>query len=118
MAERSTFSRKYLAWLLVPALVIAAAVAWFVLDPGFRNAAPQEARAPETADEFGRRVRDYLLEHPEVLVEAMQRLETRQRAAEADAVERSEEHTSELQSLMRTSYAVFCLKQKKNKLDS
>src|SRR3546814_3268739 len=25
---------------------------------------------------------------------------------------RSEEHTSELQSLMRTSYAVFCLKQK------
>src|SRR3546814_10562642 len=27
---------------------------------------------------------------------------------------RSEEHTSELQSLMRTSYAVFCLKNKKN----
>src|SRR3546814_6307501 len=30
-----------------------------------------------------------------------------------DMVERSEEHTSELQSLMRTSYAVFCLKKKK-----
>src|SRR3546814_8425647 len=28
---------------------------------------------------------------------------------------RSEEHTSELQSLMRISYAVFCLKQKKKK---
>src|SRR3546814_6838013 len=28
---------------------------------------------------------------------------------------RSEEHTSELQSLMRISYAVFCLKKKKNK---
>src|SRR3546814_7293415 len=27
---------------------------------------------------------------------------------------RSEEHTSELQSLMRTSYAVFCLKKNKN----
>src|SRR3546814_10238506 len=27
---------------------------------------------------------------------------------------RSEEHTSELQSLMRTSYAVFCLKKKNN----
>src|SRR3546814_1023171 len=27
---------------------------------------------------------------------------------------RSEEHTSELQSLMRTSYAVFCLKKKTN----
>src|SRR3546814_8374554 len=38
--------------------------------------------------------------------------------AEVDAavrrvLERSEEHTSELQSLMRISYAVFCLKKKK-----
>src|SRR3546814_60370 len=31
-----------------------------------------------------------------------------------DAAPRSEEHTSELQSLMRISYAVFCLKKKKN----
>src|SRR3546814_7444527 len=31
------------------------------------------------------------------------------------ARERSEEHTSELQSLMRISYAVFCLKKKKKK---
>src|SRR3546814_1159224 len=29
---------------------------------------------------------------------------------------RSEEHTSELQSLMRISYAVFCLKKKTNKI--
>src|SRR3546814_8112139 len=29
---------------------------------------------------------------------------------------RSEEHTSELPSLMRISYAVFCLKKKKNKI--
>src|SRR3546814_995151 len=32
----------------------------------------------------------------------------------ATGVARSEEHTSELQSLMRISYAVFCLKKKKN----
>src|SRR3546814_9456061 len=31
------------------------------------------------------------------------------------SLKRSEEHTSELQSLMRISYAVFCLKKKKNK---
>src|SRR3546814_3847153 len=31
-------------------------------------------------------------------------------------MERSEEHTSELQSLMRISYAVFCLKKKKKKI--
>src|SRR3546814_6531891 len=33
----------------------------------------------------------------------------------AQAPGRSEEHTSELQSLMRISYAVFCLKKKKEK---
>src|SRR3546814_6780545 len=31
---------------------------------------------------------------------------------------RSEEHTSELQSLMRISYAVFCLKKKKNTINT
>src|SRR3546814_19027915 len=36
-------------------------------------------------------------------------------APEIDLDERSEEHTSELQSLMRISYAVFCLKKKTNK---
>src|SRR3546814_7170462 len=35
------------------------------------------------------------------------------RGAAADRAVRSEEHTSELQSLMRISYAVFCLKKKK-----
>src|SRR3546814_8188969 len=33
----------------------------------------------------------------------------------AGLAKRSEEHTSELQSLMRISYAVFCLKKKQNK---
>src|SRR3546814_5525539 len=32
--------------------------------------------------------------------------------------QRSEEHTSELQSLMRISYAVFCLKKKKSDISS
>src|SRR3546814_4099020 len=36
------------------------------------------------------------------------------RPTAAAAATRSEEHTSELQSLMRISYAVFCLKKKKN----
>src|SRR3546814_7280867 len=37
----------------------------------------------------------------------------RVRAGHASFLDRSEEHTSELQSLMRISYAVFCLKKKK-----
>src|SRR3546814_4001534 len=47
-------------------------------------------------------------------------LPQREAVGEVDAVdrgigiERSEEHTSELQSLMRISYAVFCLKKKKS----
>src|SRR3546814_10865776 len=50
------------------------------------------------------------------------RIFKRNRAGDADAaaagaqIERSEEHTSELQSLMRISYAVFCLKKKNKKL--
>src|SRR3546814_8196067 len=39
-------------------------------------------------------------------------------AALAAAAPRSEEHTSELQSLMRISYAVFCLKKKKKTITS
>src|SRR3546814_19573099 len=38
----------------------------------------------------------------------------RDRGGARDFASRSEEHTSELQSLMRISYAVFCLKKKNN----
>src|SRR3546814_9477029 len=38
---------------------------------------------------------------------------TAERGIREDTTYRSEEHTSELQSLMRISYAVFCLKKKK-----
>src|SRR3546814_10209971 len=53
------------------------------------------------------------------LTEELHRLRTVERPSIVEAIEearahRSEEHTSELQSLMRISYAVFCLK-KKNK---
>src|SRR3546814_6805322 len=48
---------------------------------------------------------------------AMNRHQKRQGLDQARRVaqQRSEEHTSELQSLMRISYAVFCLKKKKAK---
>src|SRR3546814_3345757 len=46
----------------------------------------------------------------------VQRLARREEQAPCRSREgRSEEHTSELQSLMRISYAVFCLKKKKQK---
>src|SRR3546814_10371464 len=60
--------------------------------------------APALPDSGGRRAFGYA---------AMMnsRLSIRARACR-QSVRRSEEHTSELQSLMRISYAVFCLKQK------
>src|SRR3546814_3466391 len=53
-------------------------------------------------------------EHPRVVVDGI--LAFQQRRVPVIAAEhlRSEEHTSELQSLMRNSYAVFCLKKKNN----
>src|SRR3546814_9934771 len=52
---------------------------------------------------------------PDRLLE-VKRLATMARSfgLEMQVIGRSEEHTSELQSLMRISYAVFCLKKKKN----
>src|SRR3546814_8856485 len=55
----------------------------------------------------------FVARHAGVIFAAVRRrLVPAGRSADAEDV-RSEEHTSELQSLMRISYAVFCLKQKK-----
>src|SRR3546814_9132471 len=61
--------------------------------------------ARDAAGKFGRAV---ILQHrnTEMLVELIGKFGVERR---------SEEHTSELQSLMRISYAVFCLKKKKQK---
>src|SRR3546814_7119325 len=53
-----------------------------------------------------------LLAHAQVVVEEQAGADHPRRAQ----VRRSEEHTSELQSLMRISYAVFCLKKKIQKI--
>src|SRR3546814_5730535 len=52
---------------------------------------------------------------PAAAVAARRAAATSTRPASATIDSRSEEHTSELQSLMRNSYAVFCLKKKTNR---
>src|SRR3546814_1719069 len=65
--------------------------------PAKPDAAKPEAAKPDTAQP-----------------EAQSTTRTAETAAEVEpVVVRSEEHTSELQSLIRTSYAVFCLKKNK-----
>src|SRR3546814_10764102 len=69
------------------------------------GAQPRTARLPEPRDQLPGVARGFV-------ARALQQ----QRAIGIDQLEveaRSEEHTSELQSLMRISYAVFCLKKKK-----
>src|SRR3546814_3942458 len=63
------------------------------------------------------RARGRVRENQLVLEQANQRenVETEQPRHATEHDQRSEEHTSELQSLMRISYAVFCLKKKNKK---
>src|SRR3546814_1872926 len=74
---------------------------------GFKNAALKcrEQRHHHSADDE---------QQPRNLVPAhrLAQIEMREAKREHDLDLRSEEHTSELQSLMRISYAVFCLKKK------
>src|SRR3546814_1849883 len=97
----------------MPAIEGCAAALWRLSDAGvwirlithrlYVNWGHQEVVADTVAwlDEHGIPYRDlcFLGQKPEV-------------QADVYVDDRSEEHTSELQSLMRTSYAVFCLKKK------
>src|SRR3546814_7266190 len=61
---------------------------------------------------------DHILHHQHLLPRLQPETPTQLKRAFGPLDEhrfRSEEHTSELQSLMRSSYAVFCLKKKKSK---
>src|SRR3546814_2441775 len=77
--------------------------------PGRGREAPHRHHAQVLVAQHGRQATDQR-------GVGQQRVDVEWHFGHADAVaprrDRSEEHTSELQSLMRTSYAVFCLKKK------
>src|SRR3546814_8657364 len=83
---------------------------------GVRRSAPQSEAACGAGDEDGDAEEDHADRHRENLGPDGAKVH-RPRSGFEDAAHavdpRSEEHTSELQSLMRISYAVFCLKKKK-----
>src|SRR3546814_5997185 len=98
---------------------------WLKLMRPFVPRAPRELAAQSR----GARLRLALQELGPIFVKFGQILSTRRDLVPPDVADelselqdrvapRSEEHTSELQSLMRISYAVFCLKQKKTQTAS
>src|SRR3546814_3496941 len=87
----------------------------------FRSVGQGQGALDVVGDGFGGGIRDIVhrqdddvIAHADTSVIAAVSLES---GRSIDDGHRSEEHTSELQSLMRISYAVFCLKKKKKEID-
>src|SRR3546814_3664979 len=82
-----------------------------------RHRAPRHGSIQEHANQFGtlERVKLFLTEPHRLTAAQLAVAQIVQRLGNNGLIQRvrSEEHTSELQSLMRISYAVFCLKKKK-----
>jgi len=71
------------SWL-ARTLLLAALAGWFLLNPGFQGIrGPAFAAGEMSQDQLDQRIHDYILAHPEVLVQALQSLDERQREAEA-----------------------------------
>jgi protein-disulfide isomerase len=87
MTDRAVRSRRFSIWLALIVALLAATAAWIVFDPGFRSARLAISTRGMSPDEFDRRVRDYLMEHPEVIIQAVQGLEARQKRADLTEVQ-------------------------------
>jgi protein-disulfide isomerase len=89
---------RYVAWLVLPVILVGAVAAWLAIDPGFQpNLGNAGLSTDVPKDEFERRVRDYLLAHPDVIVQSVNQLEARQRAkAETEVQEMIKSRADEI----------------------
>lgn len=87
MTDKTT-SKRIISWLIVPLVLVGAVAAWLAFDPGFRWGHQSTTVATDVPkDEFERRVRDFLMGHPEVIMQAVDQLQTSQRANEETEVQ-------------------------------
>jgi len=91
---RAPRKRARSRWLVV-GLSIAALLATLGLTQAVAQPAPTMSSKAAELDPFEQRVREYLLKNPEVILEALQVLEGRQRAAEAESFKRTIAERSE-----------------------
>jgi protein-disulfide isomerase len=82
MTDQVKRSRRFSGWVALIVALLAAIAAWVVFDPGFRNTRLAMFTSGMSQDEFDRRVQDYLMRNPEVIVQAVQGLQARQQRAE------------------------------------
>src|SRR5258706_16187293 len=68
---------KIFGWALLPLILIATAGVWFGTERSVLRL-PKAVAAEMSQDEFEQRVRNYLLEHPEAIADAINRLQERQ----------------------------------------
>ena len=86
MMPRRLMERPGLGWLAVSTLVLFGAGLLFFADlSAFTPSRMANAQSKIPKEEVEQIIRAYLLEHPEVIAEAMQRLEERERVAQASA---------------------------------
>lgn len=87
MTDKPSYGR-HVGWLLVPLLLLGIFGAWLALDPGFRTIRQTSGvSASMPQDAFEERVRTYLLDNPEIIMQAVQRLQSRQERAERTEAE-------------------------------
>src|SRR3546814_10735579 len=109
---------QYQAYAAVVRVMAGRPVTIRTLDIGADKTLDDEATVA-TNPALGQRAIRYCLAHPEMFATQLRAILRASAHGHVrlllPMVTRSEEHTSELQSLMRNSYAVFCLKKNKTK---
>lgn len=77
MMDQPKRSKRFSGWVALIVALLAAIAAWVVFDPGFRETRLAILGSSIPQDEFDRRIHDYLMKNPEVIIQAVQALEAR-----------------------------------------